>query len=155
MTMSHVAIEDLSAELSEAITEVLDMLAEASPHAGRRVGVSETSLEVEIDILSTPPTKLTIGSDLMSCLRLADMWQLTSDDEASRLLDAQDAFCEFANLAGGAVKSIFSEESSLGIPTVRILPAESKAHGSADCENHDLIRHAVGNFTAQLREMSA
>lgn len=135
-------------ELEEIITEVLDAL---MMNAGMDLeapvppepGVEATPLSGEILIHADTEARLVIDTDAQVCAVLARFWEMVGPEGVSPE-DTGDALGELCNLVGATVKTVFEEESHVGIPSV--------THGPGPEWDAEAIQiwHAVGKFTARF-----
>lgn len=134
-------------ELEAIIAEVLDALV---MNAGMDLdapippvaGVEATAVTGKIVVHADSEARLTIDSDAQACAKLASCWGLIGPDGATTQ-DALDALGELCNLVGATVKTVFDEESHVGIPET--------AEGSSDWQAEEVtVFHATGSFTARF-----
>ncbi len=109
-------------ELEAIVGEVLDALlfgAGLDPDAPvpPETGLDLAPLTGSIAINADAQAKLVIESDTHACATLARCWGLIGDDGAT-ITDAKDALGELCNLIGATAKTVFEEESFVGIPEV-------------------------------------
>lgn len=149
MTDSAVANPLIDAEELEAIIhEVLDALvinaggdldAPIPPEAG----VDAEPIHGTIIVHAETEARLVIESDAQACATLARCWGLIGPDGAT-IDDARDALGELCNLVGATVKTVFDEESHVGIPVVATGPAPAW-----DPEPVEVF-HPTGSFVARF-----
>ncbi|MEM9133351.1 MAG: hypothetical protein AAF962_01635 [Actinomycetota bacterium] len=134
-------------ELTESVSEMLDALLDTNP---QMLEVSTTGIEgaVEglIEILGATPALARVHGEMSLALRLAAGFGLVGDDGQASLGDAVEAFSEFVNLVGGALKLLIADESSLGIPAVSIIDADN-----AGGDEFVLVEHALGLLAIDVR----
>ncbi|MEM9563894.1 MAG: chemotaxis protein CheX [Actinomycetota bacterium] len=135
-------------ELEAIIVEVLDALV---MNAGMDLdtpipdepGVDASPIHGTIVVHADTEAMLVIETDAQVCAKLARCWGLIGDDGATTQ-DATDALGELCNLVGATVKTVFEEESHVGIPEVVNGPAPAW-----DVEDVPVF-HATGQFTARF-----
>lgn len=137
-----------SEELEAIIREVLDALvvnAGMDPEGPLppEPGVDPGPMHGIIPVEASTEARLVIECDTRVCAGLARCWGLIGPDGAS-LDDARDALGELCNLVGATVKTVFAEESSVGIPDVIQGPAPAW-----DPEVVEVL-HGAGRFVAQF-----
>lgn len=140
-------IDDM--EIEESMMEFLDALAEAMPGLSWDIGGAPDNsgvLRGTIDVLTTAPVaRLVVQTDTRTAMKLAEGWDLTSETGPSEQ-DARDAMSEFTNIAGGSMKFLIDDESSLGLPTIASLQQDDAARTAPPVTIH----HAVGTFRVEL-----
>ncbi len=135
-------------ELEAIFVEVLDALV---MNAGGNLdapippepGVDATPMTGTIVVHADTEAKLVVDTDAQTCARLARFWGLVGPDGATRE-DASDALGELCNLVGATVKTVFDEESHVGIPEV------SDGIGPAWESDEATIHHPTGVFVARF-----
>jgi len=136
------------AELEAIVTEVLDALVmNAGLDLGEPFppehGLEKAPIHGTIVVHADTEACLVIESDTVACAALARCWGLVGPGGAT-LPDAQDALGELCNLIGATVKTVFDEESYVGIPEV--------ADGRASTQGPEPIEvlHSTGVFAARF-----
>ncbi len=135
-------------ELTESVSEMLDALLDTNPHM-LEVAIeegSEAAVEGLIEILGATPALAKVHGGMTLALRLAHGFGLVGDDGTTSLGDAVEAFSEFVNLIGGALKLLIADESSLGIPAVSIIDAD---HAGGD--EFILVEHELGMVAVHVQ----
>ena len=134
-------------ELEAIITEVLDALVvnagiDLETPIPPEQGIDPSPLSGQIVVHADTDARLTIDSDARACATLARCWGLIGPGGATTQ-DALDALGELCNLIGATVKTVFDEESHVGIPET--------TEGSTDwaAEAVDVV-HPTGTFTARF-----
>lgn len=135
-------------ELEAIFVEVLDALL---MNAGMDVeapippepGVEATPMTGKIIINADTKALLVVDTDAQACAKLARLWGLVGDEGATAE-DASDALGELCNLVGATVKTVFVEESHVGIPEV------SEGTGPVWESVEATVHHAAGVFVARL-----
>ncbi len=140
-------------ELEAIISEVLDALVmnagiDLEAPIPPEPGVEATPLHGKIVIHADTEALLVVDADAQACAKLARCWGLIGPDGASQE-DASDALGELCNLVGATVKTVFDEESHVGIPEV--------GEGQAPAWDVDEVTvfHATGQFTARFGPVDA
>lgn len=133
-------------ELWESIAEMLDALLETSPQMMQITGEEDgNALEGVVEILGASPTLVRVQCELGLGRRLAFGYGLVDDDGVPQLGDAVEAFSEFVNLMGGALKLLIEAETSLGIPSVELIQLQD-----AGGEDFVIVDHTLGALAVQL-----
>jgi hypothetical protein len=135
-------------ELEAIVREVLDALVtngglDLAAPIPPEPGVDHSPLHGTILVHAQAEAMLVLESDTVACATLARCWGLIGPDGASAV-DAADALGELCNLVGATVKSVFDEESHVGIPAV--------ADGPGPAWDPDPVEvdHATGRFVARF-----
>lgn len=135
-------------ELEAILIEVLDALV---MNAGMDLdaplppepGIGADPIHGTIVVHAETEARLVIESDARACATLARCWGLIGPDGA-KADDARDALGELCNLVGATVKTVFDEESHVGIPAVADGPAPAWEPEPVE------VLHATGNFVARF-----
>lgn len=135
-------------ELEAIVVELLDALV---TNAGMdleatippETGIDPTPLTGTILVHADTEAKLVIETDAQACARLARCWGLIGPDGAT-IEDATDALGELCNLVGATVKTVFDEESHVGIPEV------TDGIGPGWEAEETTVRHPTGVFVARF-----
>lgn len=135
-------------ELAAIVTEILDVLVvnaglELATPMPPEPGVEPTPLTSSIAVHADSEACLVIDTDAETGARLARCWGLVGPDGATRD-DATDALGELCNLVGATVKSVFDEESHVGIPEV------ADGTGRVWDAVEATIEHTTGVFVARF-----
>ena len=135
-------------ELEAIVNEVLDALV---VNAGMDLdspippepGVEAVPLTGSITVHADIEARLVVDTDAQAGARLARCWGLVGPEGATKE-DAIDVIGELCNLVGATVKTVFEEESHVGIPEV--------ADGSGPIwESREVtVHHPVGDFVARF-----
>ena len=136
-------------ELEAIVVEILDVLvinAGMDPDAplAPEPGIEPGPLHGRIEVHAGTVAFLVIESDTRSCATLARCWGLSGPDGTTPE-DAADALGELCNLVGATVKTVFDEESHVGIPEVVRGPAPGGAPHPVE------IVHTTGRFAARFQ----
>ena len=134
-------------ELTESVSEMLDALLDTSPEM-LEVSTSghDGAVEGLIEILGATSAMVRVHGEMALALRLAAGFGLVEDGAEANLGDAVEAFSEFVNLVGGALKLLITDESSLGIPAVNIIDGDQ-----AGGDHFILVDHALGLVAIDVR----
>ena len=135
-------------ELEAIVVEILDALvinAGMDPDVplAPEPGIEPTPAHGRIEVHAGTEAQLVIESDMRACATMARCWSLSGPDGVTAE-DAADALGELCNLVGATVKTVFDEESHVGIPEV--IPGLAPDEGPDPVE----IVHATGRFTARF-----
>lgn len=135
-------------ELEAIVREVLDALvtnAGMDPEAPipPEPVIDPTPMTGTILVHADREAKLIVDTDAQACAKLARCWGLVGPDGASAE-DVADALGELCNLVGATVKTVFDEESHVGIPEV--------AQGTGPVWEADeaTVHHATGVFVTRF-----
>ncbi len=135
-------------ELEAIFVEVLDALV---MNAGMDLeapippepGIEATPITGTIIVHADTEAKLVVDTDAQTCARLARFWGLIGPDGATKE-DTCDALGELCNLVGATVKTVFDEESHVGIPEV------SDGTGPVWESEEATVHHSTGVFVARF-----
>lgn len=135
-------------ELEAIFVEVLDALVmnagmDLDAPIPSEPGVDATPITGTIVVHADIEAKLVVDTDTQTCARLARFWGLIGPDGATKE-DTWDALGELCNLVGATVKTVFDEESHVGIPEV------SDGTGPVWESDEATIHHATGVFVARF-----
>lgn len=136
-----IELEAIFAEILDALVmnAGMDLDAPIPPEPG----VDAEPLTGTIPIHAGVEAQMVVDTDAQACARLARCWGLIGPEGATNE-DAADALGELCNLVGATVKSVFDEESYVGIPEVRT------GTGAVWPSQEATIRHPTGVFVARL-----
>lgn len=134
-------------ELAESVSEMLDALLDTHPEMlDVATDADDTAVEGLIEILGATPALARIHGEMPLAQRIAAGFGLVGDDGQPSTGDAVEAFSEFVNLAGGAIKLLIADESSLGIPAVSIIDFDQ-----AGGDEFVLVEHALGLLAVHVQ----
>ncbi len=132
-------------ELEAIVVEVLDALVinagmDVDTPIPNEPGVDASPLHGTILVHADTRAELVIETDAQACAKLARCWGLIGDEGATEQ-DALDALGELCNIVGATAKTVFEEESHVGIPEVADGPAPAWDVAAVP------VFHVTGRFT--------
>lgn len=135
-------------ELEAIFLEVLDALVmnaglDLEAPIPPEPGIEATPITGKIVVHADVEARLVVDTDAQACAKLARFWSLVGDDGATAE-DAADALGELCNLVGATVKTVFAEESHVGIPSV------TEGTGPVWESEEVTIHHTTGVFVARF-----